>query len=151
MTKIYLAICRGKFYLYDEKREPLYLDGEKFFEYETNKIREAARRLTEKILDENNLTNDSELKFFVIENSDAALNESFSGAQGGLIAERYSLNELLRRTVRELAKNPKLYVHELGINYDGKCYGEEKNLLIQSDYSLLALTIEPSELLKFVD
>ncbi|MBR0287677.1 MAG: hypothetical protein IJQ82_01735, partial [Selenomonadaceae bacterium] len=68
MTKFYLAICRNKFYLYSDNRKPVYIDGEIFFEYETSKIREATGRLTNKIVDENNLSNANELKFFVIEN-----------------------------------------------------------------------------------
>ena len=149
--KFYLAICKNKFCLYDETRKPAKIGGKNFFEYETNKIREAADRLAYKMADENKLKNKSELKFFVIENSDAALNESFGKVQGKLIVKKFPLNELLRKTISELAKNPKLYVSELGINYDGECYFTDKGNLIKRDYSLLALSIEPTELLKFVD
>lgn len=151
MTKFYLAICKNKFYLYDAARQPVHIDGNPFFEYERNKIREATLELTEKIVDENNLADKNELKFFVVENSDAVLNESFAKAQGNLIAKKFSLNDLLRKIIRELAKNPKLYISELGINYDGECYRMEKEILSATDYSLLALSIEPKELLKFVD
>lgn len=149
--KIYLAICRNKFYLYDETRKPVYIDGEKFFDYETNKIREASRRLTDKLVDENNLADAGELKFFVLENDDASLNESFSKAQSSTVEKIFPLNDLLRKTIDALEKNPQLYVRELGINYDGTCYRAENSLLTKREYSLLALTIEPQELLKFVD
>lgn len=151
MMKFYLAICKNKFYLFDDGRKPVHIDGEIFFEYETNKIREASDRLTEKIVDENNLSDKSEVKFFVVENGDAALNESFSKAQDELITKKFSLNELLRKTIFDLAKNPKLYISELGVNYDGECYRTENGLLTKRDYSLLALTIEPATLLKFAD
>lgn len=151
MTKFYLAICKNKFYLYDDARKPVYIDGNPFFEYETNKLREATARLIEKIIDENNLSGKRELKFFVIENSDAVRNEGFAKATGDLIAKRFPLGDLLRKTISELAKNPKLYIAEFGINYDGECYHTEKGLLTKTDYSLLALSIEPNELLKFVD
>ena len=151
MTKFYLAICKNRFYLYDDSRKPVHIDGEAFFEYDTNKIREASNRFTDKIVDENNLADKNELTFFIVENSDTALNESFSKAQSNLIAKKFSLNEFLRKTINELAKNPKLYISELGINYDGECYRIENELLIKNDYSLLALSIEPTTLLKFVD
>lgn len=151
MMKFYLAICKNKFYLYDEARKPVHIDGNPFFDYERNKIREATLELTEKIVDDNNLANKNELKFIVVENSDAVLNESFAKAQGNLIAKKYPLNELLRKTIRELAKNPKLYVNELGVNYDGECYKVENEILTAREYSLLALSIEPKELLNFVD
>lgn len=151
MIKFYLTICKNKFYLFDDNRKPVYIDGEAFFDYETNKIREAANRLTDKIVDENNLSDKNELKFYVIENSDAALNESFAKSQGERIAKKFSLNELLRKTIAELAKNPKLYVAEFGVNYDGECYSTENGLLTKRDYSLLALTIEPTALIKFVE
>lgn len=151
MMKFYLAICKNKFYLYDEARKPVHIDGNPFFDYERNKIREATLELTEKIVDDNNLANKNELKFIVVENSDAVLNESFAKAQGNLIAKKYPLNELLRKTIRELAKNPKLYVNELGVNYDGECYNVENEILTAREYSLLALSIEPKELLNFVD
>jgi len=150
VMKFYLAICKNKFYLYDEACKPVHIDGNPFFEYERNKIREATLELTEKIVDDNNLANKNELKFFIVENSDAVLNESFAKAQGNLIAKKYPLNELLRKTIRELAKNPKLYVNELGVNYDGECYKVENEILTARDYSLLALSIEPKELLNFV-
>lgn len=151
MIKFYLTICKNKFYLFDDNRKPVYIDGEAFFDYETNKIREAANRLTDKIVDENNLSDKNELKFYVIENSDVALNESFAKSQGERIAKKFSLNELLRKTIAELAKNPKLYVAEFGVNYDGECYSTENGLLTKRDYSLLALTIEPTALIKFVE
>lgn len=151
MMKFYLAICKNKFYLYDEARKPVHIDGNPFFDYERNKIREATLELTEKIVDDNNLANKNELKFLVVGNSDAVLNESFAKAQGNLIAKKYPLNELLRKTIRELAKNPKLYVNELGVNYDGECYNVENEILTAREYSLLALSIEPKELLNFVD
>lgn len=151
MMKFYLAICKNKFYLYDEARKSVHIDGNPFFDYERNKIREATLELTEKIVDDNNLANKNELKFLVVENSDAVLNESFAKAQGNLIAKKYPLNELLRKTIRELAKNPKLYVNELGVNYDGECYNVENEILTAREYSLLALSIEPKELLNFVD
>ncbi|MBR0289046.1 MAG: hypothetical protein IJQ82_08715 [Selenomonadaceae bacterium] len=151
MVKFYVVICKNKFYLYGDDRKPVYIDGEAFFEYETGKIREATGRLTNKIVDENNLSNANELKFFVIENSDAALNDSFTKAQDNRIAKRFTLAELLRKTISELAKNPKLYIEQFGINYDGECYHTEKSLLTKTEYSLLALSIEPNELLKFVD
>lgn len=151
MMKFYLAICKNKFYLYDEARKPVHIDGNPFFDYERNKIREATLELTEKIVDDNNLANKNELKFLVVENSDAVLNESFAKAQGNLIAKKYPLNELLSKTIRELAKNPKLYVNELGVNYDGECYNVENEILTAREYSLLALSIEPKELLNFVD
>ena len=151
MTKFYLAICKNRFYLYDNDRAPVHIDGEPFFEYETNKIREASNRLTHKIVDEYNLSGKDDLTFFVIENSDASLNESFTGAQDKLIAKRFSLSELLPKTIRALAKNPKLYIHELGVNYDGECYRIDNELLTGREYSLLALTIEPAELIKFLD
>ena len=151
MTKFYLAICKNRFYLYGDNRKPAYIDGEAFFEYEAGKIREATGRLTDKIVDENNLSNANELRFFVIENSNAVLNDSFAKAQGDRVAKRFSLNELLRRTIGDLAKDSKLYVGELGINYDGECYRLEDGRLTARDYSLTALTIEPAALIKFVD
>ena len=151
MTKFYAAICKNGIYVFSAERKPVHIDGEKFFEYESNKLREATRRLADKLVDENNLDGRDELKFFVIENSDALRNENFSKELGGLIAKKYSVSELLRKTISELKKNPKLYVDELGINYDGECYRTEKELLTKSDFSLLALSIEPAELLKYVD
>ena len=151
MAKFYLAICKNKFYLYDDARKPVYIDGNPFFEYETNKLREATTRLTEKLVDDNNLADKNELKFFVIENSDVIKNEGFAKVAESSIAKRFPLDDLLRRTISELAKNPKNYIAQFGINYDGECYRTEKGLLVKTDYSLIALSIEPTALLKFVD
>ena len=69
-----------------------------------------------------------------------------------MAAKKFPTDELLRKILEQLTKNPKLYVDEFGINYDGECYCYVDNsLLLKSEYSLLALSIEPAELLKFVD
>lgn len=151
MMRIYLTIFKNKFYLYNEEREPLYVEGEPFFAYETNKMREAVIRMVESIFYENNLSSKNDLQFFVIDNSDAIRNESLSRELGSAIVKNYSLNDLLKKLLTALSRNPKLYVNELGINYDGECYRMDNGLLTQSEYSLLALSIEPSELLKFVE
>ena len=151
MAKFYLAICKNRFYLYDDARKPVYIEGNPFFEYETNKLREATARLMEKLVDENNLSSKRDLKFFVVENGDTVRNEGFAKMAETSLAKRFPLDALLRKTISELAKNPKLYIEPFGINYDGECYHTEKGLLIKTEYSLLALSIEPSALLKFVD
>lgn len=151
MVNFYLAICKNKFYLYDDARKPVYIEGNPFFEYETNKLREATGRLIEKLVDENNLSSKCELKFFLLENDDAVRNEGFTRMAETSLAKRFPLGEILRKTISELAQNPKLYIAQFGINYDGECYHMEKELLTKTEYSLLALSIEPSALLKFVD
>lgn len=151
MKKFYLAICKNRFYLYDDSRKPVCIEGKFFFEYETNKIREASGRLMEKLVDENNLSSKRDLKFFVVESGDAVKNEVLARMAETSLAKRFPLHELLRRTIGDLAKNSTLYVNELGVNYDGECYRLENGLLTVRDYSLTALTIEPSALLKFVD
>ena len=151
MTKIYLVICKNKFYVYDEARKPIQIDGKPFFEYDRNKIREATLRLTTELVDMNKLPSESELKFFVVENSDATLNEGFMKVRGDLVAKKFSLDGLLRTTIRELSANPKLHVGEFGVNYDGDCYRPADDSLTRSDFSLLALSIEPEALLKFFD
>ena len=149
--KFYLVICKNKFFLYNEKREPVYIDAEPFFEYETNKIREAAVRLKEKIIDENNLSDDSDLQFAVIENADKVRNENVAKELGNLIVKNYSIIELMRKTVSELSKNQKLYIKELGVNYDGECYHLDDGPMWCNEYSLLALSVDSSEVIKFVD
>ena len=151
MTKIYLVICKNKFYLYDEARKPVRIAGKNFFEYDRNKIREATSRLTKELVNMNKLSSESELKFFVVENSDAALNEGFAKVHGDLVAKKFSLEGLMRTTIRELSADPKLYVDEFGINYDGDCYRRDNERLTRSNFSLLALSIEPEALLKFFD
>lgn len=149
--KIYLAICRNKFCLYDDTRKIIHIDGDPFFEYEPNKIRNATFRLMDKVVDESNLSSKSDLCFFVIDNSDNLRNEGVAKELGNLLVKKYSLDGLLRQAINELGKNPKLYVSEFGVNYDGECYRLENELLVKGEYNLLALSIEPNELLKFID
>lgn len=99
--KIYLAICKNKFCLYDEAKKILHVDGDPFFEYELNKIRNATVRLIEKIVDENNLSGKSELRFFVIDNSDNVRNEGVAKELGNLLIKRYPLDGLLRQLLRD--------------------------------------------------
>ncbi|MBR3747648.1 MAG: hypothetical protein IKP64_00025 [Selenomonadaceae bacterium] len=150
MTQFYLAVCKNKFYVYDDARKPVYIEGEPFFAYEVNKIRTAVAKLREQISDEYNLDK-NEITFRVVANSDKVRNESLSKELGAAIVKTYKLDELIRKTLTEFAKNPKLYINEFGLNYDGESYRFDNNLLIYDDFSLLALSIEPSELLNFVD
>ncbi len=149
MTKFYLAVCKNKFYVYDEARKPFHVEGEPFFAYNVNKIRAAVAKLWEQIADEQNLDK-NEINFLIVSNSDNVRNESLSKELGTAIVKTYALDELIRSALTELAKNPKLHINEFGLNYDGECYHFDNGLLIHDDFSLLALSIEPSELLKFV-
>ena len=148
--KFYLVICKDKFFLYNEKRESVHLEGNPFFKYESNKIREASIRLIETLIDENNLSSKDELQFEVIENSDKVRNGGVAKELGNLIVKSHSINDLMPKTVSALAKNPKLYIKELGVNYDGECYHFDEPMW-RSDYSLTALSIDPSEVMKFVN
>ena len=154
MNNFYLLICKDKFFLYRDTnagREIVYIDGNPFFEYDPRKIRESIRRLIEKIVDENNLSNENELKFVVIENIDPVRNESVEEEIGNLIIKKIFIGNIINETVLSLAKNPKLYIEELGVNFDGECYFLQGGELWRYEYSLLALSIEPSEIMKFVN
>lgn len=150
MTQFYLAVCKNKFFVFDDARKPVFIEGESFFAYEVNKIRTAVAKLLEQLSDEYNLDK-NEMNFRVVANSDKVRNESLNKELGAAIVKTYKLDELIRKTLAEFAKNPKLYINEFGLNYDGECYRFDNSLLIYDDFSLLALSIEPSELLNFVD
>ena len=146
----YLVICKDKFFLYSELREKVYIDGNPFFEYDPRKIRESVNRLIEKIVDENNLSDKNDLKFVVVENIDPVRNESVEEEIGNLISKKIFIGDIINETVFSLAKNPKLYIEELGVNFDGECYFLQSGELYRDEYSLLALSIDSSEIMKFV-
>lgn len=150
MNNFYLVIGKDKFFVYSERRELVYIDGNPFFEYEPRKIREAVNRLIEKIVDENNFSDKNDLKFSVIENIDSVRNESVEDELGNLIVQKYFIGNIIQETVSSLAKNPKLYISELGVNYDGDCYFLQDGDLWRYEYSLLALSIDTAEIMKFV-
>ena len=142
MLKLYLIIGKDRFYLYNERREIVYIEANPFFLYESNKIREAAVRLTEKIVDENNLSDKSELRFIVIENSDNVRNESVVKELGNLIVQKYSIYDLIRKTLAEFAKDSSLYIKELGINYDGESERKFSNAGFKAVNSFSRLALE---------
>ena len=146
----YLIICKDKFFIYSERREIVHIDGNPFFEYELSKIRDAVKRLIEKIVDENNLSDKNDLQFAVIENIDSVRNESVEDELGNLIVRKYPVGNILHEMILTLSQNPKLYINELGVNYDGDCYYLKKGELWRNEYSLLALSPDTSEIMKFV-
>ena len=150
MLQYFLAVCKNKFYVYRTNGAAEYFGGNAYFEYEQSKIREATVRLIEEILNNNNLSDRNELQFALIENSDAVRNEIVLKELKNLVVKRFRVNDLVFEAMNELAKNPALYIYALGVNYDGESYHLEKNNpMWRGVYSLLALTIEPRELLKF--
>ncbi len=151
MLQYFLVICKNRFYVYRTDGAPEYFGGNDYFEYEQSKIREAAAQLVEEILSNNNLADRNELQFALIENSDAVRNEIVLKELKNLVVQRYAVNDLVYAAMVDLAKNPALYIRELGVNYDGESHHlDANNPMWRGAYSLLALTIEPIELLKRV-
>ena len=151
MLQYFLAVCKNKFHVYRVDGKPEYFGGNDYFEYEQSKIHEATARLIDEILSNNNLADRNELQFALIENSDAVRNEIVLKELKNLVVRRFAVNDLIYAAMNELAKNPALYIYDLGVNYDGESYHLEKNNpMWRGVYSLLALSIEPQELLKFI-
>ena len=64
---------------------------------------------------------------------------------------RMSNTNRIRRALDDLSKDRKLHVKELGANYDGECYHIGDGPMWRNEYSLLALTLEPGNLLKYIE
>lgn len=151
MTKFYLAVCRNRFYVFDgETRQAEHIDGNPYVEYEQNKAREGVRRLVAALLENRNKEDRRDLHFDLIESTDELLNEAVVRELDERDMKRYSAVDLMNRALVELSKDRSLYIRELGANYDGECYHIGDGPMWRSEYSLLALTLEPNGLLKYV-
>ena len=150
--KFYLAICQNKFFVYHENKAPeSFSSGNLYLEYEPSKVREAVKRLVSEIIDSNNLSGKDDLQFLLIKSTDIMINSAVESELGGAVIKSYEAAELVNKALSQLARDPKLYIKELGVNYDGECYHLGDNgPMWRNEYSLLALTIDSSELLKQV-
>ena len=154
MLKFYLFVCRDKFYVYRAKDRAVETlsSGYPYLEYEQDKMRKATENLVIELLEGNNIEDKNELQFVLIENSDKVRNDTVNEVLGNSIIARYNVHDLVKQAVSKLACDPKLYIKELGVNYDGECYHlDDKGPMYRSEYSLLALSIKPEALLKFLN
>lgn len=149
--KFYLAVCRNRFYVFDgETRQVERIDGNPYVEYEQNKVREGVRRLVAALLENRNKEDRWELHFDLIESTDELLNEAVIRELDERDMKRYSAVDLMNRALVELSKDRSLHIRDLGANYDGECYHIGDGPMWRNEYSLLALTLEPTDLLKYV-
>lgn len=148
--QFYLAICQNKFFVYREDKTPeTFESGNPYLEYESGKVREAVKRLVSEIIDSNNFSNRDDLQFVLIKSNDNAINSAVEEELGGTVIKHCEATELVNKALLQLARDPKLYIKEFGVNYDGECYHLEDNSpMWRNEYSLLALTIDSSDLLK---
>lgn len=152
MIDFYLAICADKFYIYDKKNgSQQSFAGNPFFEYTPSKISTATDELLQALIENNNLSDRQDLRFSIIESADPVKNDVVAAKLGEQAVVRFPLGNIVDRMMIDLGKNPKNHI-ELGINYDGICYTPKKSgAARQSSFSLLANTVEPDMLLKYVD
>ena len=150
--KFYLAICQNKFFVYREDKTPeSFESGNPYLEYEPSKIREAIKQLVHEIVDGNNQSSKEDLQFVLIKSTDNVINSAVENELRDLVINGHEATKLVNKVLLQLAKDPKLYIKELGVNYDGECYHLDDNgPMWRNEYSLLALSIDSSELLKFV-
>ena len=97
----------------------------------------------------NNLSDSDELRFFVLESSDTVRNEVVMSRLGDTLAHRYSVFAAIERALNDIGNDPKEYL-EFGLNYDGHSYMIKQGTTNVGEFNLLALTVEPQMMLKYM-
>lgn len=85
-----------------------------------------------------------------MENSDSVRNEKVRRVLGNKIKATYKITDVLDATVKNLSRQKDLYIDRLGINFDSESYQLKAGRLKREAYSLLAYTIMPNELVKYL-
>lgn len=148
----YLIILKKSLYVYRKKNEafiPEYIEGKLAEDYELKNLEDKVKKIIEYIAEANNLTPD-EVHISVVENSDSVRNEKVRRVLGNKIKATYKITDVLDATVKNLRRQKDLYIDQLGINFDGESYQLKAGRLKREAYSLLAYTIMPNELVKYL-
>ncbi len=154
MQTFYVFIGKDALYLYEKESKGYmrqYIAGNPEFRYRINHVKEDVKRLLNVLAEEYNLDNESELFFYLIENSDFVVTEAVCGALDGHISKKYSLNAVMPMVVEELEGDTRLLVKDFGINFDGTNYRLIDGELHKADYSLLGFTIQTDDFIQYID
>lgn len=146
--ELYLVIGRGKLFVFRQREkgfEEEFFNGEPCFPYEATRIPEAVEKLQQELKDNYNLACDDPLPLKVILTSDKLLNQAFERALTGMTM--LPLKPLLEKAIRQLSRDTGNFIPKLGINYEGRSYIRQGNGLKSADFSLVAYTLEPGQLL----
>lgn len=150
MLELYLVICTDKFYVFEKGGGSVQsFDGNPYFEYEPSKISTATKNLLDSLLENNNLDSRDDLRFFVVESWDLVRNEIVLGRLGENVVHSYSLAEAIERAFGDFSQDARKYM-EFGLNYDGHSYQLEQGRTRSGEFNLLAMTIEPQTLLRYI-
>ncbi len=150
---LHMIVGKNAFYLYRLSAygfEIEYVDGNPYKHYNIHSIRFDLENLLETVADTNNLNNSNEIKIILIGNSDPIRNKNVEQVLGNRIKAKISVNDVLLRAVKDLARNRDLHIGEFGINYDGTSYLFKQGRLEAKPYSLLAYNLEQEKLIEYV-
>ena len=91
---------------------------------------------------------EDELAFVMIENEDEILTHKIENALGSTLKKIAQLKPLLDSYATELKKDASRLVDEYGVNFDDKSYMIANGGILQSDFSLLAYTMNSEDFLR---
>lgn len=149
--KFYLLIESTRLSAYNVNREPEYIDGNPYVEYEPQQIKSAIGELIDGLRTNYNLDERSPLNFVVVKSRDELIN-SVVVDELSLRAsvETIELDGLLKRALANLSKDRSLRIDELGVNCDDRSYFLRNGNLIDDEYSLTAYTMPSGKLLELI-
>lgn len=153
---VLLSRDRIKLFDIDNNYEAQFIDGVSELEYDLNRAKDSIERIIKELAVEYNLEaiekKDEkagkasefykEIKLYVLDSSDSAVNKIVRGILDEYIQKEYSVNNVLLDIIHTLEKNPANMIADYGLNYDGKNYRIINGQIEKSEFNLLGYTVK---------
>lgn len=152
MQKFYMITGKDKLFVYEKQGNDYirqYIEGNAYYSYNLNNAKNDIEKLIESLVNEYNMETSAEIEFYVIDNENSVCSEVVEKALGDYIEEKYSINSVLINVIQNLRKEKKLMIDKFGVNFDGKNY-INNGQLIKKEFSLLGYTLNSDTIMKFI-
>lgn len=154
MQQLIIIICKDDFFVFDGF-EQVFIEGNSSFPYSMNRVKEDLKNLLECLTNQYNLSSPAELNISIIANEDNLITETvrtafYNQEKSASINNVYEITNIIGAYIKQFSNDKTLYIDDFGVNFDGINYTIRNNFIEKQSFSLLALTVSSSELVKYV-
>lgn len=153
MQKCFLVLGKNRIHIYELLENSFALqriNGNPFYEYTYSNAEKDIQTMLEFLCEEFNLASFAGLELYLLENENQAYTETVINALNNVSATKVSLNMAIKHVLKKIVNDKNISMQEYGINFDGVNYKLQGDEIITDSFDLLAYTIKPEVLVKYL-
>ena len=148
--KFFVIIGKENLYVYEKngsRYEKQFIEGNAFYPYDVCQVKADIDAFLDSLANEKNLGTKAKLEFEVLENPDPIRTNSVMRILGEFTKRRLQAPEVIRDAIQKLSRDKTLMIDAYGINYDGRNYKMDGQMLLDGPFDLLGYTIHEDDIM----